>query len=116
MSSPLDELDFYFVPDGESVRACSVEEWSAFMERDDRVVAQDRDGAVMVSTVFIGLHIPVFHLVAPGPPLVWETMIFGGPNDGWQWRTASRGQALAVHRKASSRYWRRRWAWQRSRR
>lgn len=79
--------------------------WGEWFERStldrSRIVAQDRDeqpGApdVMVSTVFLGLN----HNYGTGAPLLWETMILGGPLDGSQWRWSSREAALTGHAEA----------------
>lgn len=52
---------------------------------------------VRVSTIFLGLD----HNYSGGEPILFETMIFGGPLDGEQWRyhtydEAERGHANAV--------------------
>ena len=49
---------------------------------------------VEVSTVWLGLD-HNFGLV--GPPLIWETMIFGGERDQYQWRYPTRETALDDH-------------------
>ncbi len=49
-----------------------------------------------VSTVFLGLD----HSWGSGPPLVFETMIFGGPNDQYQERYATYEEAEAGHKRA----------------
>jgi hypothetical protein len=48
---------------------------------------------VDVSTVFLSLN----HSFTDGPPLVFETMVFGGPLDGEQDRYSTRADALAGH-------------------
>lgn len=48
---------------------------------------------VTVSTVFLGVD----HGFDGATPVLWETMIFGGPYDGEQWRYASRGAAIDGH-------------------
>jgi hypothetical protein len=49
---------------------------------------------VIVSTVFLGLN----HNWCDGPPLLWETMVFGlGDDDESQWRFSSRDVAIAKH-------------------
>lgn len=49
---------------------------------------------VMVSTVFLGLD----HQWTEGrPPMIYETMIFGGPHDDSQWRYSTREQAESGH-------------------
>lgn len=68
--------------------------------RRDRsyVIAQDRDeaaapGGVLVSTVFLGID----HQYDDGPPVLWESLVFGGPLDGQQRRYTSRDAALVGH-------------------
>jgi hypothetical protein len=63
---------------------------------DQRRVAFDEnpDGSVRVSTVWLGLN----HRWDPdGPPLIFETMVFGGPRDEEQWRWSTEEQARAGH-------------------
>jgi hypothetical protein len=60
-------------------------------------VQQDKIGNVKVSTVFLGLD---HNYSLDGPPLLYETMIFGGEHDQYQERYATRDEALAGHRAA----------------
>ncbi len=54
------------------------------------------NAAGKVSTVFLGLD----HNFGDGPPILWETLVFGGPMNGQQTRCAgSREQAEAMHEK-----------------
>lgn len=73
--------------------------WGQWFETADqqRVVARDTIGAVRVSTVFLGVD---HNWCADGPPILWETLIFGGPHDGWQQRYSSLKNAYAGHVKA----------------
>jgi hypothetical protein len=48
---------------------------------------------VEVSTVWTGLS----HGFGGGRPDIWETMIFGGDHDNWQWRYPTRAEALDDH-------------------
>jgi hypothetical protein len=88
----------WFVLNGHEVEPVgSLEEWARRFEAQDRHVAQDDMGDIRVSTVFLGFN----HGWGDGPPLLFETMIFGGPNDGYQerystWNEAERGHARAV--------------------
>ena len=59
----------------------------------DRHVARDEIGDVLVSTVFLGLD----HGWGRGPPVLWETMVFGGKLDQGQERYVSRADAQAGH-------------------
>lgn len=82
--------------DGQTPVACKdVIEWAKFFEDSRRrIIKQDYFGNVMVSTVFLGIDHNFF---GDGPPVLWETMIFGGVDDGWQERSFSHKMALSVH-------------------
>lgn len=67
---------------------------SAEWQRHQRVAYDDVDG-VMVSTVFLSLD----HSWGGGPPVLWETMIFGGERDQEQHRYTSAQEALEMHAK-----------------
>lgn len=81
----------------------SIVEWAEFMEADasNRTVGRTNLGALgIVSTVFLGLD----HNYGDGPPLLWETMVFGGPWDpdsgGTELRRhTSWARAVACHRR-----------------
>jgi hypothetical protein len=70
--------------------------WAKVFEGGNRKVAQDRLGDVVISTVFLGLD----HSFGRGPPLLFETMIFGGAHDEYQERCGTWEQAEAMHQKA----------------
>ncbi len=74
--------------------------WAQEFEKGDKrhVAATELPGGVRVSTVFLGID----HSWGEGPPLVFETMIFGGPQDGYQDRYTTWEQAEAGHAKAVS--------------
>ncbi len=68
------------------------------LEYTNRHVDVTNIGDVRISTVFLGLD---HGYGRAGPPLLFETMIFGGENDGYQeryctWDEASRGHGVAV--------------------
>jgi hypothetical protein len=72
--------------------------WGEWFERTDTTIALDRiDGDVTVSTVFLGLDLRMF---GDGPPLLYETMIFGGPRHHYCRRTSTKTEALKCHRDA----------------
>jgi hypothetical protein len=50
-------------------------------------------GSVCVSTVFVGFN----SRITNGPPLVFETMTFGGPRGGVQYRYSTWDDAEAGH-------------------
>lgn len=73
-------------------------EWGRWMETAPRGVARDIDegpdgGTIRVSTVFLGLD----HSFVGGPPVLWETLVFGGPLDGEMERYTSKADALRGH-------------------
>lgn len=51
---------------------------------------------ILISTVFLGLN----HNYGDGPPLVFETMIFGGKHNQSCWRYSTWEDAEAGHREA----------------
>jgi hypothetical protein len=77
---------------GEPVSEPDLLTWARWFETADRRVA-----VYSVSTVFLGLD----HGFGPGPPVLWETMVFGpggGGHDERRWH--SRAEALAGHEAA----------------
>jgi hypothetical protein len=81
--------------EGEPVACDDLHAWARWMATNDRgVVARDESvPGVLVSTVFLGVD----HSHLGGPPVLWETMIFGFQNDKYQERYTSKADALAGH-------------------
>lgn len=73
-----------------------VMEWANSMEDEDRIVAfTELPNEAQVSTVFLGLD---HNFTLEGPPILWETMVFGGTSDGWERRcSGTREDALKMH-------------------
>lgn len=69
---------------------------SEFLERNKRLKI-DEVGEVTVSTVFLGVD---HNWSDVGPPVLFETMIFGGEHDEYQQRYSSYADALAGHERA----------------
>ena len=84
---------FYFGWEGEPI---TIAQWVRLFE-DERHIGDDELGDVRVSTVWIGLD---HGLGLSGPPLIFETMIFGGELDGHIWRYSSETEARAGHARA----------------
>lgn len=71
--------------------------WAFDFENTERHVAEDNIGGVRISTVFLGLD----HSFTPdGPPILFETMIFGGEHDEFQERYATWTEAEEGHGRA----------------
>lgn len=51
--------------------------WADWFENANRCVQKTVLGDATISTVFLGLN----HNLGKGPPLVFETIVFGGPLD-----------------------------------
>ena len=75
-------------------------EWAQKLESDDRIVERTEipygleQRTVVVSTVWLGLD----HNWFPGgPPLIFETMVFGGPADEEMHRYATEEEARLGH-------------------
>jgi hypothetical protein len=93
----MSDLDtFYILRDHEAVEATWDEylEWSKQGFDATKRVAVDTIGDVRVSTVFLMID----HNWLDGPPILFETMVFGGPFDEWQWRYHTWDEAVAGHR------------------
>ncbi len=87
--------DKYILKDRQAVPA-SLEEWAKWFQTADRTVAKAEVGEAQVSTVFLGLN----HNWGDGPPLLFETMIFGGEHDKYQDRCSTWEEAEQMHAKA----------------
>ena len=86
-----------YILDGKTpVREPDLLKWGTWFESANRQVAEDMIGDVHISTVFLGLD----HSFGRGPPLLFETMIFGGAHDGYQERCSTWEQAEAMHAEA----------------
>lgn len=85
-----------FILDGHNAVPTDLMTWARWFETAERHVAQDYIGEARVSTVFLGLD----HSFGSGPPLLFETMIFGGPHNDYQERYSTWEEAEAGHAKA----------------
>jgi hypothetical protein len=83
---------------GNPVLEHDIRKWGMWMQDGEkRRVAWDfLASGVRVSTVFLGLD----HSWNDGPPVLWETMIFGGQHEGYQERYTSLEEAVEGHKSA----------------
>ena len=86
----------YILVGKEPKQVNDVLEWASWLETANRIVEQTQFGDVQVSTVFLGLD----YSYGEGPPLLFETMIFGGTNDGYQERYCTWDEAEQGHKVA----------------
>lgn len=98
-------MNLYYILGGEDGRTpvpCEdLMEWGRWLDDrgKERVALDCPSKEVEVSTVFLGID----HNWLDGPPLLFETMVFGGPLDGEQdhystWTEAEAGHAAMVQR------------------
>jgi hypothetical protein len=86
--------DWYILDaSGNPIPVTNASQMDEFWQSDRHIGNTERDG-IQVSTVFLGLNHSFGHI---GPPVLWETMIFGSEFDGEQERYTSRSAALAGH-------------------
>ncbi len=83
----------YILKDKKPILCSDIMEWAKQWESSDRIVKQDTIGDVKISTVFLGLD----HSFGDGPPLLFETIIFGGAHDEYQDRYTTYEEAEAGH-------------------
>ena len=87
--------NYYFtLEDGEPVPAPDLIAWAEWFETADRDIAKTTIGDVLVSTVFLGLD---HSFGEPGPPILFETMVFGGELDQRMERYSSLEDAMLGH-------------------
>lgn len=87
--------DKYILDENGDPKPASLMQWAKWYETNQkgRIVAQEHVGDVFISTVFLALN----HNWGDGPPILWETMIFGGINDEYQMRYSSKEAAIDGH-------------------
>jgi hypothetical protein len=86
----------YYILDGKVPKSCKdASEWGEWFNNcgDSRIIAKTEVGESVVSTVFFGID----HNFGNGPPLLFETMIFGGKFDEECWRCSTWEEAEARH-------------------
>ncbi len=86
----------YYCLDGHTPVPCfNVLEWAVWFESADskRIVQQTQVGEYWISTVFLGLN----HRLAPGIPILFETIVFIGKKSSDMERYCTWDEALAGH-------------------
>lgn len=87
----------YYILDGDNhAVAVDLMTWAQWFEDAERRIGYTQiTSQCWVSTVFLGLD----HSWREGPPILFETMIFGGPKsiDESQWRYSSYDDAMVGH-------------------
>lgn len=89
----------YIEVDGVPVQEESAAVWEDFRKGDKGIVDRTDVDGLLVSTVFLGID---HNFSGTGPPLVYETMVFGNASSFDEWevhRYCTRAEALAGHNK-----------------
>jgi hypothetical protein len=81
---------------GEPERCEDVEKWGHWLETGERLLDHTGNADIRVSTVFLGIDHRHF---GDGPPILFETMVFGGAHDQSQERYCTRAEALEGHKR-----------------
>lgn len=90
----------HYILDGHETKQCDdLIAWAKWFEKAERHVADNDIAGVRISTVFLDLD----HQFWKGPPLLFETMVFGGPNNQdcirySTWDEAEKGHSEIVER------------------
>jgi hypothetical protein len=88
--------------EGNPVPEHDVLKWAEWLEAHDRHLATTNFSWGKVSTIFLGLDERFLSFCLQDPllhePVLWETMVFGGPLNGEQRRYTSKEEALEGHR------------------
>jgi hypothetical protein len=92
---------FKLSEDGETPIACSLYEWAYDFERASlRIVSRDHISPAhtgYLSTVFLGVD-HGYSYDDEDEPVLWESLVFGGPDDGRMRRcSGTRTDALKMH-------------------
>ncbi len=84
----------YYILNGREIVKANLLTWATWYETANRHVGNDIIGDARVSTVFLSLN----HGIYPtNQPVLFETMIFGGINDGYQDRCNTYDEAEKMH-------------------
>lgn len=73
----------------------NMEEWARAYDWSTHLVDCTGNENICVSTVFLGVD---HNFYGEGAPLLFETMVFGGEQDGYQMRWSTYDEAVAGHK------------------
>ncbi len=85
----------YYLLENKLPKPCEMMDWAkCVQDPKEKIVGLTKIGDIKISTVFLGLD----HCWDDGPPLLFETMIFGGDHDEYQERCTTWEEAETMHR------------------
>lgn len=88
------DMSEYYILEGREPKVVDLMAWGRWFGKADRKVANTKIGDTTVSTVFLGLD----HSFGNGPPLLFETLVFGGELADEMDRYETYEQAEAGHK------------------
>lgn len=86
--------------EGTKIVPCSLEEWSEFFGRPERILQVSNGNGITVSTVFLGLD---HNFSKEGPPILFESMVFGEDEEDCE-RYDTYQNAIIGHRILCAKY------------
>lgn len=89
-------MGYYILQGRETYKVDDLYEWAMAFEKCNRVINKTTIENCDVSTVFLGMD----YSYKGKKPLLFETMIFGGANDGYQKRYSTYSESEAGHEMA----------------
>lgn len=97
-------MEWYILDDNHKAVPCTLEQHSDWIKGNflRKIVSKTRlPNGIEVSTVFLGLD----HSFNGGQPILFETMIFGGDEDGYQDRYYTWDEAVIGHLETLKKVW-----------
>jgi len=85
---------YYILNEKKEIVTTDMETWAKWVAGDLRIVEKTNVGEASVSTVFLTLD----HAYDGGPPVLFETMVFGGEHDQFQERYCTYDEAKSGHK------------------
>lgn len=95
-------MNNYILKGGKPVRESDIFKWARWFEGSDKArrVALTKIGEAKVSTVFLAID---HNFMGIGAPVLWETMVFGGPLSDEMERYTSLEDAMIGHERMVAR-------------
>jgi len=84
----------HYILEGKTTKQVDLMTWAKWLEKADRKVARETIGKSEVSTVFLGLD----HAFGNEPPMLFETLVFGGNLADEMTRCTTYEEAEAMHK------------------
>jgi hypothetical protein len=71
-------MNKHYILEGKDIKEVDLMTWAKWFGKAERHIGDDTVEGVRISTVFLGLD----HSFGAGSPVLFETLVFGGPLDG----------------------------------